>query len=62
MKVESFSDYTAGEIRATDGAEFRELTAIEIERIGGGDGKLNLQDFSITKHPDQASPVLYSSK
>jgi hypothetical protein len=62
MKVESFSGYTAAEFRATDGAEFRELTAVEIEQVGGGDGKVILQDFSITKHPDQPSPILYSSK
>jgi type VI protein secretion system component Hcp len=51
--VETFADLKAASVTS------RELSEAELSMVAGGAGKVTFNLFSITRHVDKASPVLF---
>jgi len=45
--------------RKTASVTSRELSEAELSTVAGGAGKVTFNPFSITRHVDKASPVLF---
>jgi type VI protein secretion system component Hcp len=51
--VETLADLKAASVTS------RELSEAELSMVAGGAGKVTFNPFSITRHVDKASPVLF---